>query len=176
MGFFKKKNRKYFQNNTYHINNKNSTLSLEIVQITDRLIAELKEEFDEKFDRNINREMIEPLNKLDGKKEVEELLLGYIKDAVAKRSEISGGIAESILNGNIYQQYYKRMEEVSELTVSVYKKLHEMEAAEEDYLFQKNLYKQLLGESFIKIQEQPRKEKRYQAKSVMEEIHERDGN
>lgn len=165
MGIFK--NKKYYKQDDC-FDKKDFTIGTELVQITDRLIDELNEEFREKFNRSSKREMAIPLNKEDGKKEIEEMLLGYIKDAVAKRAEISKRIAESILNGAVYQQYYKRMDEVSSRTVSVYKKLHEMEAAEDDYLFQKNVYKQLLGNAFIEIEESPKKEKKQQEQMMGE--------
>lgn len=167
MGFFRKKQDKNTQDK------KAFSLEMQISNITDKLMDELigeNGELNKEFQKVLCQQKVQPLEQNIGKKEVETLLLRYIQIAVAQRQKFSKEIAHEIWNGSIYQEYHKRIDEISELTVSAYGKLQEMEAAEEDYRFQKNVYEKVLGKSFIEVHERECEKKASQVKDLWKEI------
>lgn len=167
MRFFRKKGN---ENKQYK---ETFSLEMEIANITDKRVNELigkNGELSKEFHKVLQQQMVQPVEKNTAKKEVEDLLLRYIRIAVAERQKISKEIAHEIWNGSIYQQYHKRIDEISELTVSSYMKLQEMEAAEEDYRFQKKVYDKVLGESFIKVDGKEKEIKASQVKNLWEKL------
>ena len=127
-------------------------------------------ELSKEFHRALNQQISQPLENNVGKKEVEDLLVRYIQIAIAKRGKFGKEIGHAIWNGSIYHQYHKKMAEISELTVSTYRKLQEMEVAEKDYLFQKKVYDKVLGESFIEVEGKENEKKASKIKDLWEKI------
>lgn len=155
MGFFWKKSKKYNKNET------SFAVGAEIANITNQLVEELigeNGEISNKFRDILNQDIEEPLNEYEGKKAVEKIFMGYIGLAIAKRAEFSKRIENSILNGEIYQQYYGKIEEISQIYVVVNKRRREMKSAQDDYDKQKDVYDKVFGASFIdKLEEKPKK-------------------
>lgn len=170
MGFFRKKEKENIQNKEAF------SLEMEISNITDKMVNELigeNGELSKEFHRALNQQISQPLENNIGKKEVEDLLIRYIQIAIAKRRKFGKEIGHTIWNGPIYQQYHKRIDAISELTVSSYRKLQEMEAAEEDYRFQKKVYDKVLGESFIEVYGREKEKKASLVKDLWKKIFEK---
>lgn len=98
----------------------------------------------------------EPLGITDAKKILKELLAQASKEQLT----FSSRFKTSMIQGNLHQEYYRKIEEIDNLAIEANRKFQMMEAAEEKYSVSKLQYENIYGKTFVEIPVDEENEKR----------------
>lgn len=83
-----------------------------------------------------------------GEEEARNLLVNMVKLAVAERSKLEGTIVDQVERGLLYSDYYRDVEEVTDMAIKTDEYYRKAEMVREDYLVEYGFYARNRMESF----------------------------
>lgn len=139
----------WFEKNKRKNKDGSVTVESEYEKVTNQLIQEtvgprgvLQKEFEKKI-KNYNAE-----NNPLGETEVKTILFSLIELAIAQRRVLAQRIERSVECGNIFEQYFGKIEEINKLDCSTQVKMKKMQVAREAYEAQAEIYKEVTGNTY----------------------------
>lgn len=121
----------------------------EIEKITDQLIVEtISDNGVLSKELNVKLQNYDTDNNPLGLNEAKSILNSLITLAITQRSLLAQRIAKSIEQGNLYDDYYEKMNDINKLTIAVDVEAKRLERINNEYNTQNHIYNKVTGMTY----------------------------